>query len=91
MVMTTTEKQSRVVIQRRPLGIENGIGKAKEGIGSKGFMKRSEEENRALCDRTCASCVRTVPWESLRRLSAQLERTDASLVRPHKSEENVDF
>ncbi|MED6162548.1 hypothetical protein PIB30_071502 [Stylosanthes scabra] len=39
--------------QQWPLGIENGIGKAKEGIGSKGFMKMSqEEENRAPCDHT---------------------------------------
>ncbi|MED6152024.1 hypothetical protein PIB30_087964 [Stylosanthes scabra] len=55
------------------LGIENGIGKVKEGIWSKGFMKKSqeEEENRAPCDRKYASCVRMVPWEYLGRVSAQ--------------------
>ncbi|MED6112873.1 hypothetical protein PIB30_065683 [Stylosanthes scabra] len=46
---------------------------AKEGIGSKGFMKRSqEEENRAPCDRKYASCVRTVPCERLGRVSVKL-------------------
>ncbi|MED6196277.1 hypothetical protein PIB30_046020 [Stylosanthes scabra] len=36
-----------LLVYFRPLGIEKGIGKTKEGIGSKGFMKRSqEEENR---------------------------------------------
>ncbi|MED6150224.1 hypothetical protein PIB30_070335 [Stylosanthes scabra] len=55
-------------------------------------MKRSqEEENRAPCDCTYASCVLMVPWEHPGRLSAQLVCTHSSVVRPHESEENVDF
>ncbi|MED6223807.1 hypothetical protein PIB30_077756, partial [Stylosanthes scabra] len=54
------------------LGIEKSIGKAKEGIGSKGFtMRKPREENRAPCSRTVPSCVRTCPWECFVKKSVQ--------------------
>ncbi|MED6196268.1 hypothetical protein PIB30_045917 [Stylosanthes scabra] len=48
----------------RLLGIEKGIGKAKEGIRSKRFIRGSQEvRNRAPCGRTVPSCDLTCPWE----------------------------
>ncbi|MED6200700.1 hypothetical protein PIB30_087842 [Stylosanthes scabra] len=53
-------------------GIEKGIEKAKEGIGSKGITKEGqEEENRAPRSRTVPSCVRTCPWERFGKKSTQ--------------------
>ncbi|MED6116380.1 hypothetical protein PIB30_099790, partial [Stylosanthes scabra] len=53
-------------------GIEKGIEKAKEGIGSKEFTKEGqEEENRAPYGRTVPSCVRMCPWERFRKKSIQ--------------------
>ncbi|MED6151618.1 hypothetical protein PIB30_084182 [Stylosanthes scabra] len=58
----------------------NDTEKAKEGIGSKGFMKScQEEENMAPFDCTYASCIRTFPWERLERVSTNLVRLHAPL------------
>ncbi|MED6126734.1 hypothetical protein PIB30_081252 [Stylosanthes scabra] len=79
---------ARVIINL-PLEIENGKGNAKESIGSKGFMKRSQEqENRASCDRTHTPCVRTSPWEHQRFASASLVRLH---VLVENDERNIDF
>ncbi|MED6114405.1 hypothetical protein PIB30_079939, partial [Stylosanthes scabra] len=47
----------------RPLGIEKGIGKAKEGNGSKRSMKKSQKRNRAPSNCTTTSCDSIGPWE----------------------------
>ncbi|MED6137650.1 hypothetical protein PIB30_066919 [Stylosanthes scabra] len=66
------------------LRIEDCMRKVKEGIGSKGFMKRSQKgENRAPCDRTLLSCVCTGPWECLRKVSIQLMCPHGPLVCSH--------
>ncbi|MED6149027.1 hypothetical protein PIB30_058586 [Stylosanthes scabra] len=75
-----------------PLRIENDIEKAKEDIGSKGFMKRSQKaKNKAPCARTTPSCVRTVPWEHLGRVFVKHVRSHTPLVCPHESETKVDI
>ncbi|MED6141382.1 hypothetical protein PIB30_102887 [Stylosanthes scabra] len=76
----------------RPLGFENDIGRAKEGIGSKEFMKScQEEENMASFDCMYASCIRRVPWEHLGRVSVILVRLHAPLVRPHECKTITNF
>ncbi|MED6198995.1 hypothetical protein PIB30_071856, partial [Stylosanthes scabra] len=55
----------------RLLGIEKGIEKAKESIGSKRFTRGSqEEENKALCGCAVPSCIRTCPSERFGKNSA---------------------
>ncbi|MED6136839.1 hypothetical protein PIB30_059531 [Stylosanthes scabra] len=78
-----------LLVYFRPLGIENGIGKAKKIIWSKRFMNRSqEEENRESCDCTYTPCVRTGPWEHQRFASASLVRPHDPYVRPYVLVEN---
>ncbi|MED6139322.1 hypothetical protein PIB30_082725 [Stylosanthes scabra] len=54
-------------------GIEKGIEKAKEGIGSKEFTKEGQEEkNRVPYGRTIPSCIRTCPWKRFEKKSAHV-------------------
>ncbi|MED6147965.1 hypothetical protein PIB30_048768 [Stylosanthes scabra] len=75
-----------------PLGIENGIGRAKEGIGSKELMKRRQrKENRAPCDRTAHRATARVPGSITEMSLLNHERpyeakqmlTFSLIVRPH--------
>ncbi|MED6110557.1 hypothetical protein PIB30_044191 [Stylosanthes scabra] len=74
-----------LLVNFRPLGIEDCMEKAKEGIGSKGLMKRSQkEETGQLCDRMHASCDRTGPW-------GHHERASVCLMPPYAKDEISSF
>ncbi|MED6200260.1 hypothetical protein PIB30_083358 [Stylosanthes scabra] len=48
MILMTKEPQNQLLVLRI-LGIDKCLGRAKESIGSKGFMKRSRKREEVAC------------------------------------------